>query len=174
MYLFDNLPLDMIRFEIFPYLDWTDRVAVNACLPPSDRIRTPLAKDSGLILVMRIQASRLKKQLNSAESANSSAKKAKYVLKIFRGFEKYKYLIEHHKSFRDTLIQKCKNYSNPENPEYIGTSRYFKKTLMKLVADFLEVCEEKYSYKYQINACKDEIWNPIQNRYVAFEGRLKN
>jgi len=169
MYLFDNLPLDMIKFEIFPYLDWTDRVSVNTCLPPVDRIRTPLARDSGLILAIRIQAARLKKQLLSAESANYLPIKSRRVLKIFRGIEKYRYIIEHHKSFRDMLIQKCKNYSNPENTEYIGTSLHFKKTLMKLTTDFLEVYEMKYPYKYQINAHKEGSWNPIQNRYVAME-----
>jgi hypothetical protein len=171
MYLFDNLPLDLIRFEIFPYLDWTDRVAVNACLPPSDRIRTPLAKDSGLIIVMKIQGVRLRKQLISSESVNSLAKKARWVLKIFRGFEKYNYLIQHHKKFRDMLIQKCKNYSNPENPEYIGTTRYIKKTLVKLCADIIEICEAKYPYKYEVNPYKDNVWNPIQNRYVALESK---
>lgn len=169
MYLFDNLPLDMIKFEIFPYLDWADRVAVNACLPPSDRIRTPLGKDSGLILVIKIQAARLKKYIKSAESSNYLPIKSRRVLKLYRRIGNFNYIIQYHKSFRDMLIKKCKNYSNPENPEYIGTTPYFMKTLMKLATDFLEECDEKYPYKYQINAYTEGVWNPIQNRYVAME-----
>lgn len=174
MYIFNNLPLDMIKFEIFPYLDWADRVAVNACLPPSDRIRTPLAKDSGLILVIKLQAARVKKYIRRAESSNYLPVKSRRVLKLYREIENFKYIIQHHKSFREVLIRKCKEYSNPENPEYNGTTRHFKKTLMKLATDFLEKYNEKYPYKYEINAYKEGVWNPIQNRYVALEGRLKN
>ena len=42
MYLFDNLPLEIIRYEIIPYLNYYERMAVNISLPPQDRISTPL------------------------------------------------------------------------------------------------------------------------------------
>ena len=42
MYLFDNLPLEIIRYEIIPYLNYYERTAVNLCLPPQDRMSTPL------------------------------------------------------------------------------------------------------------------------------------
>ena len=44
MYLFDNLPFDIIRYEIIPHLNYYERMAVNISLPPQDRIRTPLKK----------------------------------------------------------------------------------------------------------------------------------
>jgi hypothetical protein len=42
MYLFDNLPLEIIKYEIIPYLNYYERMAVNISLPPQDRISTPL------------------------------------------------------------------------------------------------------------------------------------
>lgn len=42
MYLFDNLPLEIIRYEIIPYLNYHERTAVNLCLPPQDRLSYPL------------------------------------------------------------------------------------------------------------------------------------
>jgi hypothetical protein len=44
MYLFDNLPLDIILHEIIPNLDFLSRIVVNCMLPPADRIRRPLDK----------------------------------------------------------------------------------------------------------------------------------
>ena len=44
MYLFNNLPLDIILYEIIPNLDYLSRIVVNSMLPPVDRIRTPLDK----------------------------------------------------------------------------------------------------------------------------------
>ena len=42
MYLFDNLPLDIIKYEIMPFLNYYERMAVNISLPPQDRMSTPL------------------------------------------------------------------------------------------------------------------------------------
>ena len=42
MYLFDNLPLDIIKYEIIPFLNYHERTAVNLCLPPQDRMSIPL------------------------------------------------------------------------------------------------------------------------------------
>lgn len=42
MYLFDNLPLEIIRYEIIPFLNYHERTAVNLCLPPQDRMSFPL------------------------------------------------------------------------------------------------------------------------------------
>jgi hypothetical protein len=42
MYLFDKLPLDIIRYEIIPNLNYHERTAVNLCLPPQDRMGYPL------------------------------------------------------------------------------------------------------------------------------------
>ena len=164
----------MIQFEIFPYLTWDDRNAVNSCLPPIDRIRTPLAKDSGVILAMRIQAAGLKKKLTNVESSTSLSQKVRHIVKTFREIDKYSYLIMYHKDFRNMILEKCRNYSNPENPEYVCTSKYVKKTLIKYATNFLKIYEEKYPYKYEINPYKDASWNPIQNRYVALEKHLKN
>ena len=47
-HLFDQLPTDMIYYEIFPYLDYDSRVTANLLLPQEDRLRTPLRKDAAL------------------------------------------------------------------------------------------------------------------------------
>ena len=48
-HLFDNLPTDIIYYEIFPFLDYDSRVTANLMLPRKDRIGHPLKKDAALI-----------------------------------------------------------------------------------------------------------------------------
>jgi hypothetical protein len=44
--LFDQLPTDIIYYEIFPFLDYNSRVCANLLLPLKDRLRIPLRKDA--------------------------------------------------------------------------------------------------------------------------------
>jgi len=164
MYLFDNLPLEIIRFEIFPYLDYEGRNAVNACLPRQDRIPTPFAKDSNNILMIKIQTCLLKKLL---DRTYKETRRHREILKLFRSFDKLSHIFQYNYKFHVCMIEKCKKYSKSDEPEYTLTTKYFKKTLVKLCADFLEVYKIKYPFKYNLNS---GVWNPIQNRYVEKEG----
>lgn len=49
-YIFDNLPLDVIRYNIIPFLDYTGRTSLNISLPPQDRQGYPLRKIPQLII----------------------------------------------------------------------------------------------------------------------------
>jgi hypothetical protein len=48
-HLFDNLPLEIIKYNIIPFLEYEDRVIVNFLLPPQDRISHPLTQYPKLI-----------------------------------------------------------------------------------------------------------------------------
>lgn len=41
-----SLPLDVIHYELFPFLDYSSRIAVNRILPSQERKRTPLKEGS--------------------------------------------------------------------------------------------------------------------------------
>ena len=58
-YLFDNLPLEIILYEIMPHLDYFSRNTVNCMLPPQDRMRTPIDPEKILQLDIHIARSRL-------------------------------------------------------------------------------------------------------------------
>lgn len=166
MYLFDNLPLDVIQFEIFPYLDWNDRNSVNQCLPPIDKIRTPLNKGYGIKIIMKLQTistSNYIKKVNLNKPNN-----ARVILKLFRSIPKMSYLIQYSLLFRKALIATCKKYSDTNCYEYEGKTHYFKKTLSKLCTDFLDEYDTKYPYKYEVEV-NPKVWEPIQNRFVEKE-----
>jgi hypothetical protein len=44
--VFDNLPLQVIKYEIFPFLDYNSRHNLNMCLPVWDRLRTRMSSQS--------------------------------------------------------------------------------------------------------------------------------
>ena len=65
MYLFDNLPLEVIHHVIFPNLDYSSRVVANAMLPPQDRISKKLDEDKILRIQINISVRKLLKFLRS-------------------------------------------------------------------------------------------------------------
>jgi len=161
--------LEIIRFEIFPYLDWNNRNAVNMCLPPIDRIRTPLAKDYGIKLAIILQSIRVKYYLTKLEKINiKDSNRKRMFLKLFRSLDNMSYIMKYRNDFRTTVFDKCKNYTNINHPEYSQSSKYFKKTLSKVCLNFLEVCEAKYPFMYHVNI-DIRTWNCIQDRYVEKE-----
>ena len=57
------------------------------------------------------------------------------------------------------------------NKEYHNTSKYFKKTMMKLCSENVELINKKYLHKFDIKLIqKNEDWSAVQNRYVVKEG----
>lgn len=42
----DNLPMHVIQYQLFPYLDYNSRNNLNMCLPPWDRVRTRMPPES--------------------------------------------------------------------------------------------------------------------------------
>jgi len=65
-YLFDNLPLEIILYEIMPYLDYFSKTTVNCMLPPQDRTSTPINPEKILQLDIHIARNRLVRLLMQA------------------------------------------------------------------------------------------------------------
>ena len=42
----DKIPLEIIKYDIFPFLDYQARISFNQCLPPWDRIQTTMSPQS--------------------------------------------------------------------------------------------------------------------------------
>ena len=68
-HLFDQLPTDMIYYEIFPYLDYNSRVTANMLLPLQDRLRTPLRKDAVLEFTMRLGSTLITSLIKNQQKA---------------------------------------------------------------------------------------------------------
>ena len=67
MYLFDNLPLEVILYEIFPNLDYDSRVTANAMLPPQDRQSKKLNPDIRIRLQFNLFMSKMSKYMRKID-----------------------------------------------------------------------------------------------------------
>lgn len=103
----DELPLDVIRVHIASHLNYDERINLNQCLPPWDRLSRKMSKSSiekheQTIVVKVIEASLKQQELTSG------TKKLKLVTHMFQNLQKPRYfaIIERHHTFRTCVISK--------------------------------------------------------------------
>ena len=171
MNIFTCLPDDILRFELFAYLDYEGRNALNRCLPFEARISTPLKKNAHNQIVMGLHAETIRKFLRKVEDKDKIKDRVKHVLKLYRSVNKFNYLIIHSSLFRKMFIEKCNSYMDENNEEYHKAPKYFKKTMMKLCSENIELINKKYPHKFDLQLIqRNEDWSAVQNRYVVKEG----
>jgi hypothetical protein len=142
MYLFDNLPLEVIHHVIFPNLDYSSRVVANAMLPPQDRISKKLDENKILRIQINISVRKLLKFLRSIQAMgfNEIGKRNRLILKMFRCLLKEDTTVFKYKlAVRKVIIENTKRFLQ-EN-QYEGTTRHMKKTLPPLCQSLLKIIE---------------------------------
>jgi hypothetical protein len=160
-HLFDNLPTDIIYYEIFPFLDYDSRVTANLMLPRKDRIRHPLKKDAALGFAIRLSSVLLLKVVNSVATAKTKLSRSRKVLQVYRTFvPKYIFLTEYCSKYREMMILKCQDYTDLTFEEYDTATPHTKKTLPILCANILEMIEQR-PFKRAVADSRDESWAPI-------------
>lgn len=156
-HLFDELPTDVIYYEIFPYLDYNSRVTANLLLPFEDRLRTPLKKDTALKLSIEMSIDILRGFLTRHEKAVRKRARSTILLKMFRIFPEHREILQYHAKFRETVIDKARGWSDPTNPELLGASPYTRKTLVALCGELLKGLEERYPFIREV----DRTWSAV-------------
>jgi hypothetical protein len=160
-HLFDNLPTDIIYYEIFPFLDYNSRVTANLMLPYEDRISHPLKKDAALGFAIRLSSVLLLKVVNSVATAKTKLSRSRKVLQVYRTFvPKYIFLTEYCSKYREMMILKCHDYTDLTFEEYQTATPHTKKTLPVLCANILEMIEQR-PFKRAVADSRDESWAPI-------------
>ena len=162
-HLFDQLPTDMIYYEIFPYLDYNSRVTANLLLPLKDRLRTPLRKDAALEFAMRfgstIIASLLKKQANAGNPIGRN----RLTLKIWRTVPLFPEIFQYNQRFRGVIAAKAADFSELSSDELTHTTPYTCKELKRLCEAFLLSLETSYPYKREVNISSSrENWTAVR------------
>jgi hypothetical protein len=160
-HLFDNLPTDIIYYEIFPFLDYNSRVTANLMLPYEDRIGHPLKKDAALGFAIRLSSVLLLKVVNSVATAKTKLSRSRKVLQVYRTFvPKYIFLTEYCPKYREMMILKCKDYTDLTFEEYDNATPHTKKTLPILCGNILKMIEQR-PLKRAVADSRDESWMPI-------------
>ena len=160
-HLFDNLPTDIIYYEIFPYLDYDSRVTANLMFPYEDRIRHPLKKDAALGFAISLSSVLLLKVVKTVKSYIPRINRSRKILHIYRNLvPKYIFMVEYCPNYREMIKMKCENYINPAFEEYSQASSHVKKNLPILCANILEMIEQR-PLQREVCDSKHPSWTPI-------------
>jgi hypothetical protein len=158
--LFDQLPTDMIYYEIFPYLDYESRLTANLLLPRKDRLIIPLRKDAALELYMKMASDNLKSLVFKQRDAKSNLARNRLSLKIWRTLPLYPELVQYNSRFRAIVIEKSKEFSHPDLEHAQHISPYTRKELKKLCESFIHSLETSFPFVRDVNMVS-EGWSAV-------------
>lgn len=161
-HILDQLPTDVIYYEIFPYLDYYSRVTANLLLPQKDRLRTPLKKDAALQFQMRLASTILKSLVNKQARATNSIARNRLSLKIWRSVPLFPELFQYNSKFRKVITEKAAEFSDPSLEGVEHVSAYTRKELKKMCEAFLLSLETSYPYKREVSlSCPQDNWSAV-------------
>jgi hypothetical protein len=135
-HLFDELPLEVIREVIFPYLDFESKICVNRCLPIQDRLTKKIPRKSIESHDIFVSTNNFQSRLNlirltRAVDRKTKNKKTNMIIRMMKEFHTNRHgiILRNHPNFRMVLIKKLKEFINPDG-EIASLTRYFRKKLI--------------------------------------------
>lgn len=160
-YLLDNLPLDMIHYEIFPYLDYNSRVTANVMLPPQDRISVPLKKDCAILFALHNLANKGLEFSKMMKQPGSNLVISRRYMKFGRNIHELFFVCQYRLEIREAMVAILTGFSNPDYEKYQQLSPYVKKNLPPLVTSQLETLQTKFPFIREVALIKASSWTPI-------------
>ena len=167
--LFDFLPLDVINYEIKPYIvnDYFARLALNALLPPIDRRGTPLRQDTARQLHLSLHIAPLKKLTHDASLVEGPVRKAECIVAVFDFLINNPLILQHNLSFRNTALRQAKTFADSNCPQYTVLEDAAKTPLICKAGLLLERME-KTPFLYQLNTFQsNEKWSAVDGAGVC-------
>jgi hypothetical protein len=111
--VFDQFPLDVIQYQIFPFLDYTSRIHLNLCLPNWDRVPTKMNKMSMLKHDQDTCIATIRQIFDEIDGLEAGEKKFKILTKLFKlnQLPRYFRLIQQNEGYRNMYILKIREVS---------------------------------------------------------------
>ena len=163
-HLFDELPTDIIYYEIFPYLDYNSRVTANLLLPRKDHLQVPLRKGAALEFNIRYGSTLMTKLIKKQGSTANNIARNRLTLKIWRTLPLFPELVQYSSKFRACVTAKCADFTDPALEDLERITPYTRKTLKVLCDDFLLSMETSYPYIREVSASyPQENWSAVTN-----------
>lgn len=128
-HLFDELPTDMIYWEIFRYLDYNSRVTANTLLPPKDRLGIPLKKNTVTLFAIRYGSAHILKRLREQVRATNRRWKTTLTYKFLKEVLEHPEIFQYNRRFRDGVIAKAQEFLDPGYFRKRGMTLYSQKRL---------------------------------------------
>jgi len=162
---FDELPLDVIKYEILPFVsnDYFARMGINSMLQPAERSSTPLRKNAAAELDMAFSLMSYKKKGLHVEPTliETSSERLELLTRIFDFNINDLHFIKYNKNFRDMLTQKAERYANPNINEYVLVSEDEKDRLILKANEALQVLAKNPYLCEADPPLRNETWSPI-------------
>ena len=162
--MFDWLPLDVIKYEILPFVadEYFARMGINSILHPLDRISTPLRNNAIAELQMSIATRQYKNtNLNGNEYTTSASERAKMLISIFDFNTRNSTFLKYDIKYRNALILKVQQYSDPNFPQYHSVSQDEKTQLVSKAMQFTTTLANT-PYLHEVKGVEFELnWSPI-------------
>jgi len=163
--LFDSLPMDVIKYEIIPYIsnDYFSRMGINFLLPPVDRQRAPLRRGAVTELGISLSVVRLSRLIANATNTQDQQNKAEQISETFKYLLINPLLLQHNMSFRNTAIAKATTFADANCNQYAVLSEANKANLIDKSCQLLAfVASTPYLYHSGCALTKESKWSPIE------------
>jgi hypothetical protein len=163
--LFDRLPMDVIKYEIIPYIanDYFARVGINSLLPPVDRQSTPLRRGAALELGMSLSVVKLNRLVAKATNTEGPPSKAELIGETFAYLLTNPLILQHNLTFRNTALAKAATFADPDCSQYYLLPEATKANLIDKSCELIVLAACK-PYLYHCNSAlsKDSRWSPVE------------
>ena len=163
--LFDKLPLDVIKYEIIPYIanDYFGRMGINFLLPPIDRQSNPLRHGAVTELGISLSVVRLSRLIINATNAQDQQNRAEEISETFKYLIINPLLLQHNMSFRNTALAKALTFADPDCNQYTVLPEANKANLVTKSCQLLAFAATKpYLYHSGCAITKDSKWSPVE------------
>jgi len=171
MTYFDRLPLEVIRHEIFPFLDYDGRNAVNqGLLKKCDYIRCVFKPDNLIRIHMLIVSAVLTRSMKSIENEDlTKTGRNRLIIKLMRNLYKYPILVQYNTRFHRAVFEKATDFANPMSTQYTHATKHVKITLMNISKKILEQLDTSARFIKNIYIDSDSMinWSIINESYVS-------
>jgi hypothetical protein len=132
-----DLPMDVIQFEIFPYLDGISCLQANDIFRGDLDYRCPNKIPKDVILKHQMYMASLYLTASTKRQglrSGSTALPSESIINIFKELlsGKYDILLERNRNFRRVIDNKIADFSNPDSPQYQDVSHGWKKGVLTL------------------------------------------
>ena len=158
-HLFDELPTDMIYYEIFRFLDYESRVTANLLLHPADRLRTPLRKEALTEFSMMFGSTVIKNLMRKQKTATTPIARNRLTLKIWRTMPMFPELVQYNSRFRATVLERAVEFSEIK-PEETNVSTHTRKELKRLCENYIVALETSFPFVRELNASLED-WTAV-------------
>lgn len=145
-----QLPDDVLRYELFPFLGLEDRINANRALKPSYRIGKKMPIHIPTELQVRLTIPYVRSLVQGSFYETDRQKRVR-IINLVKHFRKYAVILQHNKKFRATTLAKLISFTQPE--EFAGStwSTSGKEFLIHISLEAISSINTYYPYKYEVS-----------------------